>query len=229
MSKLTKKKQIWKDSFHLNKPVSVKEVLEIITKNTLENFDATVNLVFALNLDVKKPGHLLKGVFTLPFPQKKKLKICVLTEKFITQAEKAKPFLIGGSDIINDLAKGGKIDFDILLATPEMMPQLNKIAKILGPKKLMPSAKFHTLGLNIEEMIQNWSNGQKLYSVDSYGNLHLTIGKVSDSVDQLLANIEFCQQQVLKIKPNGVKGKYIKDIYLSTTMGPSFKLTNLLV
>ena len=229
MNKLSKKKEIWKKQFLANDFTSVEQILKVVTENKLENFNATIDLVFTLNLDLKKSGHSLKGIFVLPFPQKKDLKICVLTEKFVDQAEKMKPFLVGGKDVINEIAKNSKINFDLLLATPEIMPQLNRIAKILGPKKLMPSVKTQTLGLNIAEMITAWRNGQTTYSVDNDGNLHLAVGKVNDSIDKLLANINFCHQQVLKIKPNGVKGAYVKNIHLSTTMGPAFKLTKLLI
>lgn len=225
MSRLSKKKQIWKEQFGATKTTSVSEVLQIVTTNQLENFDASIDLAFNLNLDLKKPGHLLKGVLTLPFPRQNGLKICVLTEKFLPEAQEAKPTLIGGTQMISEIAKTGKLPFDLLLATPEMMPQLNKIAKILGPKKLMPSAKTQTLGKDVLAMVKSWKGGQFLYSVDENGVLHLSVGKVSDAVEKLLANIRFCHQQVIKIKPSGVKGTYIKSITLSTTMGSSFKLT----
>ena len=224
VSKISKKRQVWEKKIDFKKKYLIEESLEIIAKNYSENFNATVDLVFALNLNLKKPNHLLKGVFTLPFPQLKKRKICVLTEKFLAEAEKLKPFLVGGQELIDKIAKTGSIDFDLLLATPEIMPKITKIAKKLNAKRLMPSVKKQTLGLNISELLQNWQNGQVTYSVDSYGNLHLVIGKIKEPLSNLVANFHFCYQKVMKIKPNNIKGQYLKGIYLSTTMGPSFQI-----
>ncbi len=224
MQQRSKKYQKWQKDFITNNCHSLEEILAIITKNKLENFNATIDLVFHLNLNPKKPDHLLKGFFTLPHPQIKSWKMCVFTNLFLDQAKKHNPAFVGGKELVEEIAKNKKIDFDLVLASPEVMSSLGKIAKMLGTQKLMPNNKFGTLNKDLETMIIAWKKGRSTYQLDTTGNLHLTIGKIDYSQEKLIANFNFCLSKVLKLKPSGVKGKYIKSIHISSTMGHSFQI-----
>lgn len=226
MKNFSKNYLAWKKKFHIQKDYSLEEAVALLKKTKIEKFDSTINLGFHLNLNTKKQEHLLKLLTTLPFPLIKKYKICVFTQNFSEEAKTKNPFLVGGKELIEKINIQEKINFDLVLATPEIMPELKKIGKLLGTKKLMPSLKNGTLAKDIVALIESWEKGQKFYQVDSYGNFNFVIGKFSSSDSHLLDNFRFCFNKILKIKPAGIKGKYIKKIVLSTTMGPGLLIKN---
>lgn len=222
MKKVGKRYQNWAKHFRQKSSYNPEEVVQILTQHPLEKFHASVDLVFHLNLNTKKPEHTLKGYLDLPHPIVKPRKICVFTERFGHEASKHEPFLLGGKDLVAQIAKEQTINFDLVLATAEMMKELNKIGKLLGGKKLMPNKKMGTLVEDLETALVAWKKGRSTYHSDNLGNLHLVIGKTNFSATKLLANFHHCLHYIAQIKPVGVKGKYIKSIHISTSMGPGF-------
>ena len=224
MPKLTKKQQLFQKQLPPTPLTSVEGVLTFLKKNHFVQFDSSVDAVFSLNVNPKRAEHNLKGTYQLVHPFPLKTKICVFTEAHMETARKFSLHLIGGKALIEQIAQTKKADFDLAIATPEIMPELAQIGRILGPKKLMPSLKTATITSDLAHTIQAFQAGMFTYQIDSGGNLHLRVGKISQSVDKLKVNFYHLLQHVQKIKPPFVKKQYLKQISLSTTMSPGFKL-----
>ncbi len=225
MNKRSKKYNQWKEQHCNEQNYNLENALDILQKNKLEKFDSILNLNFFLNINPKKSEHNLKGFYTLPHPPKFREKITVFTDKANKEdLIKAGVSIVGGKDLIADIASSKKIDFSVALATPEILLSLKKIAPILGPKKLMPSAKNNTVALDLFPIIKEFIKGKKSFFSDGSHNVHFVLGKLSEPKQNLIENFNYLQNLINKIKPENVKGKYLKAIHLSGTMSPSFKL-----
>lgn len=206
------------------KTYEVNEAVSILKKITT-NFDETVDIAINLNLDTKKVGEQLRGAVVLPNGIGKTKKILV-----IAKGEQAKTALSAGADYVGDIDLIEKIekenwfDFDCLIATPDMMASLGKIGKILGPKGLMPNPKTGTVTMDTKKAIEDVKKGRIEYKTDTFGNVHAIIGKISFLDVKLVENINYFINVILKSKPSTVKGTYIKNITISTTMSPGIKL-----
>ena len=208
-----------------NKLYSVKEAIDLVKETSTTKFDSTVEVAFKLNLDTKKSDQQLRGSIVLPNGTGKTKKILVLAKG--AQAEAAKGAgadYVGDLDLIEKISKENWFDFDTIIATPEMMPHLGKIGKILGPKGLMPNPKTGTVTTTPEKAVLDVKKGMIEYRADSYGNIHSIIGKVSFDNDKLVENLTFMYNTIVKAKPSAVKGTYIQNISVSTTMGPGIKI-----
>ena len=207
-----------------SKRYSVEEAAELVKKTSVTKFDATVELVFKLNLDPRKAEQNLRGSIVLPYGSGKTRKVLVLTrgakEK---EAQDAGADYVGNTDYIEKI-KGGWFEFDIIVATPDMMGELGKIGKILGPKGLMPNAKTGTVTPNIEQAVKEIKAGKVEYRVDKNGNIATIVGKVSFEANKLAENIKAVYAVISKTKPQTVKGVYVKNVALASTMGPGIKL-----
>lgn len=202
---------------------SLDQAIPLAKQTSTLKFDATVEAVFRLNLDPKKAEQMLRGSIVLPEGTGKTQKVLVIT------TVKEKEALAAGADIVGDKEmitkiQGGFLDFDIIVATPEVMSELGKIGKILGPKGLMPTAKLGTVTTDVTKAINDIRKGKIEYRVDKNGNIHVILGKVSFSEDKLKANYQTILNTLKKVKPATVKGAYIKNISISTTMGPGIKV-----
>ena len=164
----------------------------------------------------------VRGSFVLPNGTGKTKKILVVTKTKADEASEAD--YCGAEDMLEKIEKENWFDFDTIVATPEMMPLLGKLGKVLGPKGLMPNPKLGTVTTNVKEAISNIKKGMVEYKNDSYGNLHLTIGKLSFTEEQLEENLRAIVSEIVKNKPNGVKGTFIKNISISSTMSPGIKV-----
>ena len=204
------------------KNYDVTEAIKLLKSLKTRKFDESVDLVLKLNIDAKKTDMNVRGSFVLPNGTGKTKKILVVTK---TKADEAsEEDYCGAEDMLEKIEKENWFDFDTIVATPEMMPLLGKLGKVLGPKGLMPNPKLGTVTTNVKEAISNIKKGMVEYKNDSYGNLHLTIGKLSFTEEQLEENLRAIVSEIVKNKPNGVKGTFIKNISISSTMSPGIKV-----
>ena len=208
-----------------NKLYSTTEAVELVKKTSTTKFDSTVEIAINLNIDTKKADQQMRGSIVLPNGIGKTKKICVLAKG--AQAEEAKKAgadFVGEQDLIDKMANENWFDFDVIVATPEMMPSLGKIGKVLGPKGLMPNPKTGTVTTNVQQAVNDIKKGMIEYRADSYGIIHTSVGKVSFDAKKLEENIEFLMNAIIKAKPTTIKGNYINSIVISSTMGPGIKL-----
>lgn len=202
---------------------SLKEALEILEKMPKAKFDESVELAIRLNINSAKTDQQMRGAIALPHGTGKSLKIAAFTETQAKEAEAAGADLVGGEDLIKKVGKG-KIEFDVAVATPEMMPKLAKVAKVLGPKGLMPNAKTETVGPKVAPMVEGLKKGKASFKTDKTGNIHQVVGKRSFSAEQLEENIEAVIEYLNKNKPAAVKGRLIKNVTISGTMTAGIKV-----
>lgn len=209
-----------------NKLYTPEEAIKLVKETSNLKFDATVEVAMNLNLDVKKADQQLRGAVVLPAGTGKTKKILVLAKGDQAKAaEAAKADYVGDVDMITKIEKENWFDFDVIIATPEMMPMLGKIGKLLGPKGLMPNPKTGTVTTDVAKAIEETKKGKVNYRTDSYGNVHGIIGKSSFKEEDLIANLETFVETIKKAKPQAVKGTYIKNISISSTMGPGIKIS----
>lgn len=193
---------------------------QIGTAKFLESVEAHISL----NIDPKYANQQLRTSLVLPNGTGKSLKIAVLDDtENIEEARRAGADIAGSDDLIEDISSG-KLDFDILITTPQLMPKLAKLGRVLGPKGLMPSPKSGTVTQNIKDAINEFKKGKLEYRADKTGIVHLSFGKVNFTEDQLKENLLTVYNSIEKNKPSGVKGKYFKSFYICTTMSPSLAI-----
>ncbi|ACD65946.1 MAG TPA: 50S ribosomal protein L1 [Sulfurihydrogenibium sp.] len=199
----------------------LKEVEKILQRK----FDETVELIFRLGVDPKYADQMVRGSVVLPHGLGRELKVLVIASgEKLKEAEEAGADYAGGEEIINKIANENWIDFDIVIATPDMMPKLAKLGKILGPRGLMPNPKVGTVTTDVKRAVTEAKKGRVEFKVDKTGNLHVPVGKISFEDHKLKENILAVVDAVLKAKPPGAKGQYIRNVVLKTTMSPSVKL-----
>lgn len=204
---------------------SAEDAIKLAKDSVLTKFDSSVELAVRLNLDTKKVDQQLRGAFVLPNGTGKTKRILVLAKsEKAKEAEKAGADYVGDLDLIEKIEKKNWLDFDVIIATPDMMPLLGKLGKVLGPKGLMPNPKTGTVTNDIEKAVSDVKKGMIEYKTDSFGIVHTIIGKVSFSEEKLVENLNAFMDLIKKIKPTASKGIYIKSIVISTTMGPGIKI-----
>lgn len=204
------------------KNYDVTEAIKLLKSLKTRKFDESVDLVLKLNIDAKKTDMNVRGSFVLPNGTGKTKKILVVTKTKADEASEAD--YCGAEDMLEKIEKENWFDFDTIVATPEMMPLLGKLGKVLGPKGLMPNPKLGTVTTNVKEAISNIKKGMVEYKNDSYGNVHMSIGKLSFSEDKLEENLRAIVSEIVKNKPTAVKGTFVKNISVSTTMSPGLKV-----
>ena len=208
-----------------NKSYSIEEAVALVKKTSNSKFDETLEVAMNLNLDVKKADQQLRGAVVLPHGTGKTKKILVLAKGDQAKAATAAGAdYVGDVDMIDKIAKENWFDFDVIIATPEMMPQLGKIGKLLGPKGLMPNPKTGTVTTDVKKAIEETKKGKVNYRTDSYGNVHGIFGKTSFEDAKLVENLKAFIDVILKSKPSSSKGNYVKNISISSTMGPGVKI-----
>ena len=207
-----------------SKVYSVDEALKTLKSLKKRNFDETVEVALKLNIDAKKTDMNVRNSVVLPNGTGKSKRILVVTKMAAKDAEEAGADYVGDIDMIEKIEKENWFDFDVIVATPDMMAALGKIGKILGPKGLMPNPKLGTVTTNVKTAIENIKKGQVEYKNDSYGNVHAIFGKLSFKEEALKENLTTIVKEIIKNKPNGVKGTFIKNISISSTMSPGLKI-----
>ncbi len=201
------------------------EAVKLVKDTSISKFDGTIEIAVRLNLDTKKNDQQLRGAIVLPHGTGKNMKVLVLAK-----ADQAKAAVEAGADYVGDVDMIGKIekenwfDFDVIIATPEMMPLLGKLGKVLGPKGLMPNPKTGTVTTDTKKAVEDVKKGRVEYRTDSYANVHAVVGKASFDDNKLAENVKAFMDVIIKSKPQAAKGVYLKGVSLSSTMGPGVKV-----
>jgi large subunit ribosomal protein L1 len=207
------------------KAYTKEEAIKLVKETSVSKFTSSVELAVRLNLDTKKADQQLRGAIVLPNGTGKSQTVLVLAKGDQAKAaEEAGADFVGANEMIEKIEKENWFEFDVIIATPEMMPLLGKLGKVLGPKGLMPNPKTGTVTLDTAKAVSDVKKGRVEYRTDSYGNVHALIGKVSFDDAKLIENLESFVSLMIKIKPSVVKGKYIKNISVASTMGPGVKV-----
>ena len=204
---------------------TAEEAIKLVKETATTKFDSTVEVAFNLNLDTKKADQQLRGSMVLPNGTGKTKRVLVIAKGEAAEAARAAGAdYVGDVDMIDKIANENWFDYDVIVATPDMMAQLGKIGRVLGPKGLMPNPKTGTVTMDTTKAVTDIKKGMVEYKTDSYGNVHTVIGKVSFDDAKLLENLNYVVSTIAISKPTAVKGKYILNISISSTMGPGIKL-----
>lgn len=206
------------------RPYKANEAFKLLKNIATAKFTETVEAHIALKIDPKYNDQKLRATVILPKGTGKEIKIAVITKQAPEEIFQMGADIVGDEDLINETLKTGKINFDQLITTPDMMPSIAKLGRILGPRGLMPSPKAGTVTPNLSEAIKEFKSGKLEYRADRTGIVHVPFGKINFSEEDLLINLQAIQESVDKNKPPGAKGIYWKSFFISTTMSPSIKL-----
>ena len=207
------------------KAYSLDEAIKLVKSTTSAKFDETIEVAMNLNLDTRKTDQQLRGAVVLPNGTGKSATVLVLAKGDQAKAAKeAGADFVGDADMIEKIEKENWFGYDVIIATPEMMPMLGKIGKVLGPKGLMPNPKTGTVTMDVKKAVSDVKNGKVEYRTDSFGNIHGIIGKASFDEKKLSENLVTFVNAIIKLKPASVKGIYVKNISISSTMGPGIKI-----
>ncbi|WP_342254093.1 50S ribosomal protein L1 [Spiroplasma endosymbiont of Zeiraphera isertana] len=201
----------------------IDRALELAKQTSSLKFDATVEAAFRLNVDPRHADQMLRGSIVLPAGTGKTQRVLVITTTKQKEAMESQADFVGGKEMIENIQKGW-FDFDVIIATPEMMGELGKIGRVLGPKGFMPTAKLGTVTMDVQKAIADIRKGKVEYRVDKQGNIHVILGKVSFAQEGLRDNYLAILNTLRKVKPAAVKGAYIKNISITTAMGPGIKV-----
>ena len=220
MAKLSKRINAFRDKVELGKYYSIQDAVNLLKEISSVKFDESVEVAINLGVDARKSDQQVRGSTVLPKGTGKTVKVAVFTE-----GENAKLAKAAGADEVGfeDLAEAmqkGAVNYDVVIATPDAMPVVGKLGKVLGPRGLMPNPKDGTVTKDIEQAVKNSKSGQVRYKTDKNGIIHCVIGKVSFETDSLIENLHTLLTDLAKIKPSSAKGTYLKKLSLSTTMGP---------
>lgn len=202
----------------------IEEAAELNKKMSFTKFDATVELALKTNLNSRKAEQNLRGSFNLPHGTGKTRKICVVCEEVDIKVAKEAGADFAGSDDIIEKIKGGWLEFEVLVATPKMMPKLGALGKVLGPRGLMPNPKTGTVTQDIKKTVEEIKAGKVEFSVDKLGNIQIPIGLISFDANKIVENAKSFVQHILRLRPTTLKGTYVANVTLTSTMGPGIKL-----
>ena len=224
MQQLSRRQKSNRQKIQKQPYLDIEQAIQILKETATAKFNETVEFHVKLNIDPKYADQQLRTAMTLPNGSGKITKIAVLTnESNFEEAKKAGVDIVGNDDLIN-LISQGNINFDLLIATPEIMPKLAKLGRILGPKGLMPSPKSGTVTTTLVNTILEFKKGKFEYKADKTGIVHVSFGKANFTILQLIENLTAIYKSIEQNRPSGVKGKYFKSLYICTTMGPSIQL-----
>lgn len=208
-----------------NKLYNVEDAIKLVKTTSTTKFDSTVEVAIKLNIDPKKADQQLKGSLSLPNGTGKTKKVLVIAKgELAEEAKKAGADYVGEKEMLERIKNENWFDFDVIVATPDMMPEVGKIGNILGPRNLMPNPKTGTVTPKVGAAVADIKKGMVTYKNDKFGNVHTVIGKVSFDENKLTENLKYVITTISKAKPNTVKGVFIQNIALSTTMGPGIKV-----
>ena len=209
-----------------NTAYTLEEAIKLVKETSITKFDSSVELALRLNLDPKKADQQLRGAVVLPNGTGKTKRVLVIAKgEAANAAKEAGADYVGDMDYIEKIEKENWFEFDTMIATPDMMPMLGKIGRVLGPKGLMPNPKTGTVTMDTKTAVEDVKKGRVEYRTDSYGNVHALVGKVSFDEAKLAENVKAFVSLILKTKPSTVKGKYVLNIAVSSTMGPGIKIS----
>ena len=220
--KVTKRKQTWAN-LDTKKVYALEEAIETLRGFCSKKFDESLEIAIRLGIDVTKADQNIRGMLSLPNGTGKKVRVAVFTVNSQEEAKKAGADVIGGEELIDKVANGF-LDFDRVIATPDMMPKMSKVARVLGPKGLMPNPKLGTVTNDVAAAVASAKAGQIEYRAEKNGIIHAGIGKMSFATDKLVENANALIEQLKKVKPASVKGQYIVGAAIATTQGPGLHI-----
>lgn len=220
--KVTKRKKTW-STLDAKKVYALNDAIETLRGFCSTKFDESLEIAIKLGIDVTKADQNIRGMLSLPNGTGKKVRVAVFTINSQDEAKKAGADVVGGEELIDKVANGF-LDFDRVIATPDMMPKMSKVARVLGPKGLMPNPKLGTVTNNVAEAIASAKAGQIEYRAEKNGIIHAGIGKMSFATEKLVENANALIEQLKKVKPASTKGQYILGASVATTQGPGVKV-----
>jgi large subunit ribosomal protein L1 len=206
-------------------PYPASEAVGLVKTLASAKFDETVEVVYNLGIDPKKADQLVRGTVSLPHGTGKDVRVAVFTSGDKEgEANAAGADVVGGKDLVERLQGGGEIDFDVAIATPDMMAEVGKLGKVLGPRGLMPNPKAGTVTEEVGKAVGEFKAGRLEYRNDRYGNVHIPVGKVSFPADDLVANLAAVSGEIIRSRPAASKGRFLRGMTVSSTMGPGVKV-----
>ncbi|MFZ4583613.1 MAG: 50S ribosomal protein L1 [Acidimicrobiia bacterium] len=224
---MTKHGKLYSDAaktFDREQLFSGPEAIEKVKSFAKRKFDETVDVAFRLGVDPRKADQVVRGTVALPNGTGKTVRIAVFAAGDAARAaEEAGADVVGAEDLVARV-EGGFMDFDLAIATPDLMAQVGKLGRVLGPRGLMPNPKTGTVTTDVAKAVTEFKGGRVEYRTDRHGNVHVPIGKVSFDADKLAQNLEAVHDEIVRAKPSAAKGRYIKGVSLSSTMGPGIKI-----
>jgi len=202
-----------------------REAVQMVKDMAYAKFDETVEAVFRLGIDPRKADQLVRGTVALPHGTGQTVRVAVFASgEKLAEAEEAGADVVGGKELAESLADGGPIEFDLAIATPDMMAEVGKLGRVLGPRGLMPNPKAGTVTADVGKAVEEFKGGKIEYRNDRYGNVAAPVGKVSFEADQLYENLNALATEIMRAKPSAAKGNYVRNISISSTMGPGVKV-----
>lgn len=222
MTKLTKKQKTW--TIDAEKLHAIDEAIGLAKTNATSKFDETIEVALNLGVDPRHADQMVRGVVTLPAGTGKTVRVGVFARGAKADEARAAGADVVGAEDLMETIQGGTIDFDRCIATPDMMGVVGRLGKVLGPKGLMPNPKLGTVTMNVAEAVKAAKGGQVEYRVEKAGIIHSGIGKASFAQEDLRRNFDALVDAVVKAKPSGAKGKYVKKVAVSSSMGPGIKV-----
>lgn len=224
MAKKSKKFLAAAEKVDATKAYSVEEAVALVKETDFAKFDATVEVAYRLGIDTRKADQQLRGAIVLPHGTGKVSRVLVIARgEKAKEAEAAGADYVGEVDLIEKIA-GGWFDFDVIVATPDMMGQVGRLGRVLGPKGLMPNPKTGTVTMDVTKAVEEIKAGKVTYRADKAGNLHVTVGKVSFDNEKLVENLKAIHETVMRIKPSTAKGQYVKNVAITSTLGPGVRV-----
>lgn len=206
-------------------PYPAGQALELVKTFATAKFDETVEAVFKLGIDARKADQLVRGTISLPHGTGKEVRVAVFAPADkVGEAEEAGADVVGGTELVEQLQAGGSVDFDVAIATPDMMAEVGKLGRLLGPRGLMPNPKSGTVTPDVGKAVAEFKAGRLEYRNDRNGNVHVPIGKASFETEQLHQNLAALAAELMRAKPAGAKGRYVRQLTVSSTMGPGVKI-----
>ena len=200
------------------------DAVDLVKTLSFAKFDESVDIVFQLGIDARQADQIVRGTVSLPHGTGKEVKVVVFANDQAKEAEEAGADVVGGQDLADEIAAGRALDWDVTIAAPDMMPVVGKLGQVLGPRGLMPNPKSGTVTTDIGKTVAAFKAGRVEYRNDRYGNVHVPVGRVSFSAEQLIDNVAEISTEIKRVKPASSKGRYIKKITISSTMGAGIKV-----
>ncbi len=202
-----------------------RDAVQLVKTLSHAKFDESVDVVFTLGIDARKADQLVRGTVSLPHGTGKQVRVLVFAESDAARAaEAAGADIVGGKDLAEQIASGGALEFDVAIATPDMMPQVGRLGPILGPRGLMPNPKSGTVTPDVGKAVEEFKAGRVEYRNDRYGNVHVPIGRVSFDEDRLAENLGAVADELIRNRPASAKGRFIRKVAVSSTMGPGVRV-----